>query len=322
MAYLHPAYALARIAGTASAIELDIKMSSIKGAAATAAFNTVQHYNGNETGEIPGSIPDPWIEEARAYHQIGNNNYMPANWSSYMGNGDQMAWGLTAMTAAELDYPQDNDEPSWLALAEGNGGLFQVSARLARYTKNQTASVPLLDNETWNIADSTDADDDCTTQGNNHSAAYMYNLVTNGSSGLNGLLEISFDRFYPEKYGSLILSEALCEPLEVCNREQDLYKGIFASDLTFASLVAPYMSSGVSSRLQALAVGAAKQCTGGNNQTLCGRRWYSDEWDGTDKRWEQLSATSIVFSNLARFTEKDITLMEHRTADMSFHDAG
>ncbi|RAH75007.1 glycoside hydrolase family 76 protein [Aspergillus aculeatinus CBS 121060] len=386
---LKVAYAAALVAGTVSAIDLDINNEY---AAATAAFNTMQHYNGNKTGEIPGVIPSLWGEggvlfnlmiqywyftgdasnnpavSQGMYWQIGDNDYMPSNWSSQIGNDDQMAWGLAAMTAAELDYPQDVNQTSWLTLAEGvfntqvarwdtsncggglrwqiwpfesgytqknaisNGGLFQLSARLARYTHNQTyadwaekiwdwsASVPLLKNDTWSIADSTDVDNGCTTQGNTQwtanygpyisGAAYMYNY-TNGQnskwkSGLDSLLNVSFETFFPEKYGGLILSEILCEPTENCNSLEDTYKGTYVSDLTLASLVAPYISSEVSSRLQASAVGAAKQCTGGNNQTLCGRRWYSDEWDGTDGREEQLSATSIFFANMAGFTGKGV----------------
>lgn len=87
-----------------------------------------------------------------------------------------MAWGLAAITAAELEYIEDSSMPSWLNLTEGvfqaqvarwdtgngngglrwqiwpykngyntkdatsNGGIFQLSVRLARCTKNQTYS--------------------------------------------------------------------------------------------------------------------------------------------------------------------------------------
>ena len=146
-----------------------------------------------------------------------------------------MFWGLAAMTAAEIEFADSSSGYSWLALAQGvyntqvdrwdsktcggglrwqiwpyeagydmknsisNGGLFQLAARLARYTSNDTyadwaekifdwaASTPLLNNETWNVADSTDVGNDCTTQGNNQwsynygtflmGAAYMYNYV-------------------------------------------------------------------------------------------------------------------------------------------------
>lgn len=146
-----------------------------------------------------------------------------------------MFWGLAAITAAELQYPEVDGGYSWLELAQGvfnsqlarwdtstcngglrwqiyayqagydmkntisNGGLFQLAARLAHYTYNQTyaewaeniwdwsASTPLLSNSTWNVADSVNIQDDCTSQGNNQwsynygtllsGAVYMYDYV-------------------------------------------------------------------------------------------------------------------------------------------------
>lgn len=140
------------------------------------------------------------------------------------------------MTAAEIGFPDVDDGYSWLSLAQGvfntqvarwdssncggglrwqifpyqagyamknsisNGLLFQLAARLARYTNNQTytewaekvwdwsASSPLLNNQTWNVADSTDIEGGCKSQGNNQwsynygtyliGAAYMYNMVS------------------------------------------------------------------------------------------------------------------------------------------------
>lgn len=139
------------------------------------------------------------------------------------------------MSAAELNYPESGDQPSWLALAQGvfntqaerwdttacggglrwqlfpyqggytlknsvsNGGFFQLAARLALFTGNQSyadqaikmwdwcAQSPLLNEQTWSVADSTSMTDNCTSQGNlqwtyNYGvffmgAAYMYNYV-------------------------------------------------------------------------------------------------------------------------------------------------
>ena len=166
----------------------------------------------------------------------GDADFLPSNWSSYIGNDDQMVWALASMTAAEMDFPQSNAWPvSWLTMAENvfniqigrwddtlcgggmrwqiwsyesgftvktafaNGGLFQLSARLARYTGNATysdwaekiwnwsASSPLLDTTSWQVADSTSTENGCASQSNiqwtyNYGAyisgaAYMYNLV-------------------------------------------------------------------------------------------------------------------------------------------------
>lgn len=103
------------------------------------------------------------------------NSYMPPNWTASLGNDDQGFWGMSAMLAAETNFenPPATD-PQWLALAQAvfntqaarwdtqncNGGLrwqipfsnngydykntiangifFNLAARLARYTGNDT----------------------------------------------------------------------------------------------------------------------------------------------------------------------------------------
>lgn len=217
-------------------------------------------YNDRESNNIPGDIDGLWAEGGilfdtmikywyytgdssynnevsdGMYWQRGDDNYFPANYSQYMGNDDQMVWGLAAMTAAELDFPERSSMPSWIRLAQGvfdaqvlrwdddncgggmrwqtwpyqagyaiktalvNGGLFELSARLARYTNNETyshwaekiwdwsATTPLLDTTRWNIADSTTCEENCTDHGDwqwsfNYGvymtgAAYMYNVVS------------------------------------------------------------------------------------------------------------------------------------------------
>lgn len=150
-----------------------------------------------------------------------------------------MFWGLAAMTAAELQFADATGIGkgySWLSLAQGvfnsqikrwdttkcnggmrwqiwqwesgytmknsisNGGLFQLAARLARYTGTQTysdwaekiwnwsLSTPLISNSTWHVADSTESTNDCDDQGDTQwtynygtymmGAAYMYNYVS------------------------------------------------------------------------------------------------------------------------------------------------
>jgi mannan endo-1,6-alpha-mannosidase len=176
------------------------------------------------------------VSEGMYWQRGSDDNYMPSNFSSFLGNDDQLSWGLAAMTAAELDYPQESSMPSWESLAANvwdtvaarwdtdncdgglrwqiytyqsgytmknaisNGGLFALSARLARFTNNQTyadwaekiwdwsAKVPLLNEKSWKIADSTSCEDDCNEAGNiqwsfNYGlymsgAAYMYNQVS------------------------------------------------------------------------------------------------------------------------------------------------
>lgn len=109
-------------------------------------------------------------------HQIGDYNaFMPPNQTKTLGNDDQAFWGMAALSAAENKFPDPPDSsPSWLSLAQAvfntqaarwddstcggglrwqifsfnngynykntisNGCFFNIAARLAKYTGNQT----------------------------------------------------------------------------------------------------------------------------------------------------------------------------------------
>ena len=106
----------------------------------------MSYYTGNQTGDTPGNLPDPyywweagamfgalvdywWITGDTSYveattqaivHQAGDNrDFNPANQSSTSSNDDVGFWTLTAMMAAEDAYPDPpEDEPQWLALVQ------------------------------------------------------------------------------------------------------------------------------------------------------------------------------------------------------------
>ena len=162
----------------------------------------MKYYSGNETGDVPGNLPNPyyWWEAGAVFggmveyfyytgddqyneittqallFQVGpNRDYMTPNQTKTEGNDDQGFWGMAVMSAAETKFPDPlPDEPQWLALAQAvfnsqalrwdtefcNGGLrwqifsfntgydykntismgcfFNLAARLAMYTGNQT----------------------------------------------------------------------------------------------------------------------------------------------------------------------------------------
>lgn len=111
-------------------------------------------YEGNRTGMIPGILPGPPSENLGPYywwqggammgayldywyytgdpsyndvvyegmlHQVGEDkNYEPTNHTLTLGNDDQGFWGMSAMLAAEVGFRDPpEDEPQWLALAQG-----------------------------------------------------------------------------------------------------------------------------------------------------------------------------------------------------------
>lgn len=182
-------------------------------------------------------------------HQAGDNrDFMPTNQTRTEGNDDQGFWAMAAMSAAENNFPDPPpDQPQWLALVQAvfneyaarwdtetcggglrwqiftfnngynyknsisNGCFFNIAARLARFTGNQTyadwaekvwdwqTAVGLISPE-MNIFDGASIANgaNCTTKDQFqwsynhgiflHGAAVMYNIsaAANGSSGGGG----------------------------------------------------------------------------------------------------------------------------------------
>jgi mannan endo-1,6-alpha-mannosidase len=100
--------------------------------------------------------------------------------------------------------------------------------------------------------------------------------------------------------------ETSCEITKTCSRDHEVFKGLFASDLAAVTVMAPYTKSEILERLQGSAVAAAKQCTGGDDGTVCGLQWYKEKWDGTTGMEAQMSATSLFTSNLVAFEQMNI----------------
>ncbi|SPO01550.1 probable DFG5 protein [Cephalotrichum gorgonifer] len=192
---------------------------NIRRSAALLAHDTTVFYKGNLSGQIPGILPGPppagpyfWWQGGALWgtlidywhytgdpsynevimqammHQVGERkNYEPANYTISLGNDDQAFWGMAAMLAAEVNFPNPpSDQPQWLALAQAvfnaqasperhdsecNGGMrwqiprtnngynykntiangcfFNIGARLARFTGNSTYAKYATDTWDW-----------------------------------------------------------------------------------------------------------------------------------------------------------------------------
>lgn len=116
-----------------------------------------------------------WTTQGLLWQAGDNAAFMPNNQTKTEGNDDQAFWGFTAMSAAERNFPNPpDDQPGWLEMAQATfntqaprwddsscggglrwqiftwnngynykntistGGFFNLAARLARYTGNQT----------------------------------------------------------------------------------------------------------------------------------------------------------------------------------------
>ena len=299
---------------------------------------------------------NPIITQALV-HQVGENkDYRPKNWSIQLGNDDQAFWGFAVMDAAEMGYPDPpaSANVSWLGLAQAvfntqagswddktcngglrwqipvvnpgydykntmsNGGLFQIAARLARYTGNQTYAdwanktlnwlldTPLIEDhgDRWQIWDGAHVGDNCTKtvpyQWSYNpgtllmGAAYMYNF-TDGAPLWKRRVELLLNTtsvFFVKQIGAnpnsimppgggQIISEVTCETTQppTCNKDQPAFKGFLARWMAVTTQMAPFTAPRIMPLLEASAQAAAQVCTG----------QYSSMQPGTvcGRRWYQ-----------------------------------
>ena len=292
--------------------------------------------------------------------QVGPyQNFNPPNQSRNMGVDDQDFWAFAAMDAAEAGLPDvGGDAPSWLGLAQAvynfqsalwddatcgggmrwqvfsfnagynlkntisNGGNFQLAARLARYTGNQTyadwadrmwnwiEASPLFyrqDNILY-IWDNTDADKNNCSDVERHAwsynygtmlvgAAHMYNY-TGGAEPWNArvheILDGAFFLFFPQEYGGNIMSEFQCEPTSICNNDQSSFKAYLTRWMAVTAVLVPDTWDKIMPKLEASAQAAVRQCIGGENGRKCGRQWYSTTWDGSQGVGQQVSIAQLA----------------------------
>ncbi|KIN06326.1 glycoside hydrolase family 76 protein [Oidiodendron maius Zn] len=309
------------------------------------------HYTGDSTYND--------LIEAGIQWQAGeHDDMMPSNWSASMGNDDQGFWGMTAMSAAETNFQNPKPgQPSWLALAQAvfntqavrtdntcNGGLrwqvypflsgydyknsiangcfFNLGARLARYTNNETyaeyaeeiwdwtTGVGLIDSN-YKIYDGAHIETNCTDINKIQfsynmgvwllGAAMLYNH-TNGSAiweqRVNSLLTSTLDTFFPNG----IAYEVACEPRLTCSTDMFSFKSYLTRWLAQTTQMAPFTRNQIMPVLKSSAVAAAQQCSGGSNGRTCGLSWSKGtQWDGTQGVGQQMAAMSVIFTNLLQF---------------------
>lgn len=289
--------------------------------------------------------------------QVGpNNDYMTPNQTKTEGNDDQGFWGLAAMSAAEVNFPNPpSNQPQWLALAQAvfntqaarwdntscggglrwqiftfnngytyknsisNGCFFNLAARLAKYTGNDTyaqwaemtwdwmADVGLLDSSYY-VYDGSDLTINCSNV--NHlqwtynagafllGAANMYNY-TNGSTvwqeRVNGMVQ-GLDVFFPENN---IMQEVACENNGKCDVDQHSFKAYLARWMAATTKMAPFTYDAIMAKLAPSAQAAAQQCSGGDNGRTCGLKWtMGSTWDGSYGVGQEMAALEVIQSNL------------------------
>jgi mannan endo-1,6-alpha-mannosidase len=381
---------------------------SIKAAAKTAAAGMLKYYTGNQPGDVPGNIPDPyyWWEAGAMFGamveywyytgdakwneittqallwQVGDeNNFMPQNQTLSLGNDDQIFWGFAAMSAAELKYPDPPaDQPQWLELAENtfnsqatrwdtatcggglhwqafeynggysykntisNGGFFNVAARLARYTGNETfvewadkvwdwSEALGLISEDYLIHDGADSAGNCSEINSLqhaylpavylHGAANMYNIVSwspwylQGISLLTGYSQTNGSEIWKTRIEGIVKGLSTFFPngkgimVEPCERGQcDLnsrsFKSYLARFMAATIPLAPFTNETLWYKIQESSKAAAEQCNGPDN--ACGLRWTEHtKYDGSTGIGEQMAALEIFKANLVHTVKAPVT---------------
>ncbi|KKK24532.1 hypothetical protein AOCH_001623 [Aspergillus ochraceoroseus] len=286
--------------------------------------------------------------------QAGDSGtFMPSNQTRTEGNDDQGFWAFAAMSAAERGFPNPpDDHPGWLAMAQAvfntqarrwdtstcggglrwqiftwnngytykntisNGCFFNLAARLAKYTGNQTYAdwatkvwdwtrdVGFLTDD-YMFYDGADDVSNCTHFDKIQwtynpgvyllGAASMYNF-TNGDPMWKERTEqiINSTSIFFVNNPKDVLQERACEPVNTCEVDQRSFKGYLARWMAASTQMAPFTYDTVIPRLRASATAAAKTCTGGADQAACGLKWTAEKWDGEQDVGIQMAALEMA----------------------------
>ncbi|KAI1209880.1 glycoside hydrolase family 76 protein [Annulohypoxylon truncatum] len=323
--------------------------------AAWGAMLDYSHYTGD-------SSYDDVISQA-LLSQVGPKfDFMVPEHYGSEGNDDQAFWSFAILNAAERNFPQPEDSiPPWLDIAVNiwntmvarwntttcggglpwqifesnpngmsyknsvsNGGFFQMSARLARATGNNTylewaqkvwdwsEAVGFVDSN-FNVYDGADGKNNCAVV-NKLSFSYAQGIYLYGAAVLYNytdgnqtwgdrtmsLLKAADSYFSPYPNSTNVMFEHACEPYGLCNNDMKSFKGYLSRFMWAATRMMPSTLPRVQTLLNASAVAAANACSGGENGTVCGQKWYVGGFDGVTGLGQQMTALETVQGLLAQ----------------------
>ena len=321
------------------------------GGAMWGALLDYQHHTGDNSYERI-------TKEALLFQVGDDRDYNPANWSASMGNDDQAFWGMSAMIAAEVGFSNPpKDQAQWLSLVQAvfndqtmperrvtegpcRGGLrwqavrynngfdyintianacyFNMGARLARYTGNQTY-VKLVEDtydtimrlgyidKDYNVFDGAHLPD-C-DKINRAQFSYNIGLLVQGAAALynmtesdkwkkelDSLLDATLKTFWPEGVAFEISCEG--QPGGGCNKDMEAYKGFVHRWLGYTAQLAPHTAAKIKPMIKSSVQAAVKQCTGGPNGRFCGFHWTTGVFDGAIGAGQQMNVLGALTAML------------------------
>lgn len=215
--------------------------------------------------------------------------------------------------------------------------FFNMATRLALYTGNHTyamwanriwdwmVDVKFLHDDSYYIYDGAPVDNNCTkiqpyqwtynAGAFLHGAAAMYNYSAGTDPVVEALWRSRVDGlvtglrvfFIGSNYD--IMTEVACEGVILCDLDQKSFKAYLARWMAATTKWAPWTYSTIKPLLEASALAAAAQCTGGDNGRMCGLRWANNSgvWDGTTGVGQQMAAMEVVLGTMIQKVDAPVT---------------
>ncbi|KAJ3485543.1 hypothetical protein NLG97_g6792 [Lecanicillium saksenae] len=334
-----------------------------------------------EAGAMFGHLIDYWyytgdstyndITLQAMMHQINapDGDFLPRNQSNAMGNDDQGFWGMTGWRGAQAVFNEYvvrwNEENGlcggglrWQVYSTlsgydyknsiANGCFFNIAARLARFTKNETyaewatkiyeweSGFGLIDKDTYAVYDGKYIFENNKTCGNLNPVQYSYNTAIwlTGSAAMydltkkdswqthiNGLMNYTQSMFISQEGGHLW--EPPCEQTSKgCDQNQVSFKGYMIRSLAYTAKTAPWTADTIAKILAQAAKDAVASCIGpadakymGPDGTACGFTWLKGAtYDGLAGVGPQMNALAAVFYNLQKDTKPPATSDDRGTS--------
>jgi mannan endo-1,6-alpha-mannosidase len=232
--------------------------------------------------------------------------------------GDRCEWGLRwQVFSSNQGYNYIN--------TIANGCYFNIGARLARYTGNDTymeyasRTYDLLErlgyvNDQYDVYDGAHLPDCLDTNKAQFSynaalllqgAAFLYNH-TNGEeiwkTRVDGLLSRIIEVFFPDN----IAFEPSCEPGN-CNTDMESFKGYLHRWMGTTMQLAPHTQPIILPVLQNSLQAALAQCTGGDNGRFCGFHWNTGTFDGEVGAGQQMNVLGALVSVMTQTVPPPLT---------------
>ncbi|KAK3393049.1 putative cytochrome P450 protein, partial [Podospora didyma] len=151
----------------------------------------------------------------------------------------------------------------------------------------------------------------------------MYNYTTGSAQEtwrerVDGLLDGIKVFFTGNK--SNIMTEVACEPVNLCDLDQQSFKAYLSRWMAATTKWAPWTYDRIKPLLEASATAAVSTCIGGDNGRMCGLKWTEHgKFDNSIGVGQQMAAMEIVLANMIQHATHPVT---NNTGGTSAGDPG